>query len=93
MPTQPTTPPVQELREYKQLNPSKVQVLRKQKLPSDGVKAHVRQGALKDGIQLAVQFHNDCRIYSVWEALLYVENYEADGYYVKGTAIKAFTNA
>jgi len=85
-----TPPPAQELRDFKQLNPSRVQFLRKLRTPNDSTKAIVRAGVIKDGIQLAVQFSNDCRVYNVWEALLYVEGYEADGYYVKGTAIKAF---
>jgi hypothetical protein len=40
-----------------------------------------------------LQFAKDVRIYGLWEALLYAENYEAEGAYAPGTALKAFQAA
>lgn len=37
-----------------------------------------------------LQFAKDVRIYGLWEALLYAENYEAEGAYAPGTTLKAF---
>lgn len=44
------------------------------------------------GIAVAVQLANDVHVYGVWEALLYVENYEADGYYKPGAAKRAMAS-
>ena len=90
MPATPTTQP--GLAGFRSSNPAKVAALRKQRRPSDAVKAQVYDGN-KSGPVMAVQFHNDCNIYNVWEALLYVESYEAQGFYAKGTALKAWEAA
>lgn len=36
-----------------------------------------------------IQFHRDVQVYGLYEALLYVESYEKDGYYHPGTALAA----
>jgi len=50
----------------------------------------VAEGCIKDKQALAIQFSKDCHIYGIWEALLYVEGYEGQGFYKYGTAEKAF---
>lgn len=36
------------------------------------------------------QFIRDLRLYNVYEALLYVEGYEEQGFYKRGTAVEVF---
>lgn len=60
-------------------------LLRKIKTPPMDTKNLVYAGCLA-GPMMASQFNEDCRIYGLWEALLYVEGYEANGYYKEGTA-------
>ena len=91
----PTPPQVTDLRSFKQTAPDKVARLRRLRQPSAEVKQVVRAGCLKpgDAVGLAVQFFNDCTVYNVYEALLYVEGYEKAGFYAPGTAVKAFGHA
>lgn len=65
------------------------QILRKTKTLPANIKTIVYQGC-KDP-RASIQFNEDIRLYGLWEALLYVENYEQDGSasYVEGTAEKA----
>jgi hypothetical protein len=39
---------------------------------------------------ITMQLGSDIATYGIYEALLYVENYEADGYYLEGAALRAF---
>lgn len=80
------------LTNYKQTNPTKVAKLRALRAPPAKVKAVVYAGTLKNNVPLAVQFTHDCMVYGVWEALLYIEGYEREGYYTSGTADKAFNS-
>lgn len=59
--------------------------LRKIKTPPSDTKNLVYMGCLA-GPMMALQFNEDCRVYGLWEALLYVEGYEANGHYKEGTA-------
>lgn len=59
--------------------------LRKIKTPPSDTKNLVYVGCLA-GPMMASQFNEDCRVYGLWEALLYVEGYEAQGQYKAGTA-------
>lgn len=61
--------------------------LRKTKSIPPAVKAAVYAGCLQQGA--AMQFNRDVMVYNLWEALLYVEGYEDDGYFTHGTAAKA----
>ena len=61
--------------------------LRKVKTVPAKVKAAVYAGCKDPGA--AVQFQQDVATYNLWEALLYVESYEADGFFAKGTAANA----
>jgi hypothetical protein len=38
---------------------------------------------------ITVQFQSDVNVYGLYEALLFVEGYEADGCFAKGTAVAA----
>lgn len=40
----------------------------------------------QNGPKQVVQFHQDVTYYNLYEALLYVESYEARGYFLLGTA-------
>ena len=64
--------------------------LRKIRVPSPEVKAHIYTGN-QGGTRMAVQFNEDCRLYGLWEALLYVEQYESQHQYAIGTAHRAYT--
>ena len=57
---------------------------RKVKVAPGAIKAAVYNGCKATGA--AVQFQSDVRVYNLWEALLFVEGYEADGYFSPGTA-------
>jgi hypothetical protein len=59
--------------------------LRKTKTLPSKIKAIIYAGN-KSGPALAVQFNADVQTYGLWEALLYAEGYERDGFYVPGTA-------
>lgn len=65
--------------------------LRKQKTVPVSVKAAV-YGGNKAGPMMAAQFYRDVTLYNLYEALLYVENYERTGEYVQGTAERAYNN-
>lgn len=65
--------------------------LRKVKILSSKVKA-VIYGGNTGGPAMTVQFNSDLGVYGLWEALLYVEGYEGEGY-KPGTAQKAFEAA
>ncbi len=43
----------------------------------------------RGGCEVAMQLAIDCQLYGVWEALLYVESYEASGHYATGAAERA----
>jgi len=61
--------------------------LRKVKTLPGKVKAVVYGGVLPaGGPAVAIQFSRDIAVYGLWEALLYVQNYERDGFYAPGTA-------
>jgi hypothetical protein len=53
------------------------------KLP-DCIKAEVYKGCKDPGA--SIQFNRDVSVYNVFEALLYVEGYESQGFYTVGTA-------
>lgn len=72
----------------KTAEPAVVAELRRIKTLPLSVKAIVYGGNL-GGPDAAVQFNRDLRLYGLWEALLYVEGYEEDGVYTKGTAQSA----
>jgi len=57
---------------------------RKVKTVPAAVKAAVYKGCLDPAV--TVQFQRDVLVYGLYEALLFVEGYEGDGAYVKGTA-------
>jgi hypothetical protein len=61
--------------------------LRKVKTVPAKVKAAVYAGCSDPGA--AVQFQQDVATYNLWEALLYVESYEKDGFFTTGTAAAA----
>lgn len=63
-------------------------LLRKIRTVSPAVKAAVYGGNI-GGPGPTIQFNSDVRLYSLWEALLYVEGYESDGHYSEGTASRA----
>lgn len=71
--------------------PEQKSKLRKIKVCPAKVKEVVYAGN-KGGPGPTMQFHEDIRLYGLWEALLYVEGYEEE-YYVKGTAEKALEAA
>ena len=68
-------------------------VLRKLKLgnkAADEARYVVQQGIAKPGMSGAyIQFGKDLQMYGLWEALLYVKQYEDRGEYKEGTAQKA----
>lgn len=74
------------------VSPEQKKILRKIKVVSSGVKAIVYGGNLA-GLAATIQFNSDVRLYGMYEALLYVEGYEEQGMYQKGTADKALTEA
>lgn len=74
------------------ITPEQKRQLRKIKTVSSAVKAIV-YGGNKDGMPMSVQFNRDVVLYGMYEALLYVEGYEAEGKYEAGTADKAATAA
>ena len=47
----------------------------------------IYSGCISQGAD--VQFIQDVRIYGLYEALLFAEGYEDEGYFAKGTAAKA----
>jgi hypothetical protein len=70
----------------------KAKLRKTRKLPGK-VKEVVYKGN-KGGTGPVTQFNQDIALYGLWEALLYVEGYEQEeGYYVPGTAEKAFQAA
>ena len=74
------------------VTPAEKRVLRKIRNVSSAVKAVVYGGCLA-GPMMASQFNNDVRVYGLYEALLYVERYEEEGKYEKGTAMKGLNAA
>lgn len=72
-------------------------VLRKLKLgdkAADEARYAVQAGITSSGISGAyIQFGRDLQTYGLWEALLYVEQYEQQGEYKEGTAQKALDAA
>jgi len=61
--------------------------MRKMKSIPVGIKAEVYKGA--KCLEATVQFNSDVNTYNLFEALLYVEDYEKSGHYAEGTAMKA----
>jgi hypothetical protein len=61
--------------------------LRKLKAVPAKIKAAVYAGCKDPGASM--QFASDVATYNVWEALLYVESYEKDGFFATGTAAAA----
>lgn len=68
------------------------QKLRKLKTVTSAVKAVVYGGNLA-GPAMASQFNSDVRLYGMYEALLYVHNYEKENHYKPGTASEAINAA
>lgn len=68
------------------------ETLRKQKTVTDSVKTILYNGNI-GGVGVAIQFDRDLNLYGLWEALMYVEGMEREGYYKKGTAVKALLAA
>ncbi len=62
--------------------------LRKLRVMPSKAKASLYQDNL-GGAAMAMQLATDCQVYGVWEALLYVEGYEASGHYRQGAAHRA----
>ena len=85
-PSSTPTAPVKRLREV--VLPRDIAHLRKLKQLPEQAKAIV-YARNQGGPGLAMQLDTDVRLYGVWEALLYIEGYEAQGYYTPGTAIAA----
>lgn len=83
------TPRTPDLWDMARVNPAKVAKLRKMKKLPLKVKAVVYGGNI-GGAGMTMQFNRDIQVYGLWEALLYVEGYEKDGMYRKGTAVKAW---
>lgn len=73
------------------ISPKRKAQMRKMKQLPYSVKGIVYSGN-KGGPAMAMQFNSDIKLYGLWEALLYVEGYEKDGYYAEGTAAKAFSS-
>ena len=61
--------------------------LRKLRVVSGKLKAVIYRGANNPGVNM--QFYNDVNLYGVYEALLYVREYERIGDYKEGTAQEA----
>lgn len=72
--------------------PEQKRILRKTKRLPGRVKAIVYGGNL-GGPALAMQFNRDISLYGLWEALLYLEGYEAEGKVMKGTTERALEAA
>lgn len=75
------------------ITPEEKKILRRIRKPQDlpdSVKAAVYGGNL-NGVPAATQFNKDLVLYGLWEALLYVQSYEAKeySYYKPGTAENA----
>lgn len=68
----------------------KATMRRVKELP-DKIKAVVYHGAKNP--KATMQFNEDIRLYGLWEAILYVQGYEEDDFYVEGTAEKAMAVA
>ena len=62
--------------------------LRKTKTVPGKVKAIIYAGN-SSGPAMSMQFNQDVTTYGLWEALLFVKNYESDGFYTPGTAQRA----
>jgi hypothetical protein len=63
---------------------------RKVKTVPSAVKALVYGGANPAQCpNVTIQFNRDVMIFGLYEALLFVEDYESDGFYNKGTALAA----
>jgi hypothetical protein len=60
---------------------------RKVKTVPAAIKAAIYAGCTDPGA--AMQFQSDVTTYNLFEALLYVEGYEKDGFFAAGTAAKA----
>lgn len=69
------------------INPDLKIKLRKLRTVPGKVKAAIYSGCSDPGA--AVQFNSDVTVYGMYEALLYVEGYEKDGFFAPGTAEKA----
>lgn len=74
------------------VSPEQKKVLRAMKHLPNAVKAEVYLGNLA-GPPMAMQFNRDIKLYGMWEALLYVQGYEEQNMYKKGTADRACTLA
>jgi hypothetical protein len=63
---------------------------RKVKALPGAVKAAIYAGASPaHSPAITVQFNRDVAVYGLYEALLFVEGYEADGFFAAGTALAA----
>lgn len=69
------------------ITPAQKLLLKSMKTVPEPVKVAVYDGCNNTGA--ASQFHTDVGLYGMYEALLYVESYEGNGYFVKGTAERA----
>jgi len=67
-------------------NPLKNKFRKMKRVPSL-IKAVILKGCKSQGAY--IQFQSDVSLYNLWEALLYVEGYESDGYFTEGTAFDA----
>lgn len=70
----------------KSTTPEQKDKLRKIKTLPSKIKAVVYKGSINGHNGSLAQLHSDIQLYNLWEALLYIEGYESDGYYQVGTA-------
>lgn len=80
------------VRELASLLPKeRLNEIRKVNTITEKMRTIIKRGASSpDNIVLIDQFIRDLRLYNVYEALLYVEGYEEQGLYTRGTAVEVF---
>ena len=76
------------MSEIQTTTPNHIKVkMRKMKTIPACMKAEVYKGA--KCLEATVQFNQDVATYGLYEAMLYVEDYEKSSHYAEGTAMKA----
>ena len=76
------------MSEIQTTTPNHIKVkMRKMKTIPACMKAEVYKGA--KCLEATVQFNQDVATYGLYEAMLYVEDYEKSAHYAEGTAMKA----
>ena len=76
------------MSEIQTTTPNHVKVkMRKMKVVPACIKAEVYKGA--KCLEATVQFNSDVNVYNLYEAIIYVEDYEKSGHYAEGTAMRA----